>query len=31
MDGQCQKLAVNGFKWAENLSKFNYRFIKNYN
>ena len=31
MDGQCQKLAVNGFKLAENLPKFNYRFIKNYN
>ena len=26
-----QKLPVNGFKWVENLSKFNDRFIKNYN
>ena len=26
-----QKLAENGFKWVENLSKCNYRFIKNYN
>ena len=28
-----QKLAVNGFEWVEeiNLSKFNKRFIKNYN
>ena len=26
-----QKLPVNGFKWAKNLSKFNEIFIKNYN
>ena len=26
-----QKLAANGFKWAEKLSKFNERFIKRYN
>ena len=26
-----QKLAVNGFKFVENLSKFKDRFIKNYN
>ena len=26
-----QKLPVNGFKWAEKLSKFNERFIKSYN
>ena len=25
-----QKLPVNGFKWVENLSKFNEDFIKNY-
>ena len=25
------KLPVNGFKWAEKLSKFNERFIKSYN
>ena len=26
-----QKLPVNGFKWVENLSNFNERFIKSYN
>ena len=26
-----QKLPVNGFKWIERLSRFNERFIKNYN
>ena len=26
-----QKLPVNGFKWVKNLSRFNERFIKNYN
>ena len=26
-----QKLPVNGFKWVENLSRFNEIFIKNYN
>ena len=26
-----QKLPVNGFKWAEKLSRFNEIFIKNYN
>ena len=26
-----QKWPVNGFKWAEKLSKFNERFIKSYN
>ena len=26
-----QKLAVNGFKWEYELSRFNERFIKNYN
>ena len=26
-----QKLPVNGFKWENNLSRFNERFIKNYN
>ena len=26
-----QKLTVNGFKWQNNLSKFNKDFIKNYN
>ena len=34
MDGQChKKLPVNGFKWVEKskLSRFNKRFIKNYN
>ena len=25
------QLPVNGFKWAEKLSKFNERFIKSYN
>ena len=25
-----QKLPVNGFKWVENLSKFNEDFLKNY-
>ena len=25
-----QKLPINGFKWAEDLSKFNKSFIKNY-
>ena len=25
-----QKLAVNGFKWAEELSQFNKDFIRNY-
>ena len=32
MDGQClKKLLVNGFKWANDLSRFNEAFIKNYN
>ena len=26
-----QKLLVDGFKWVKDLSKFNERFIKNYN
>ena len=26
-----QKLPINGFKWVEKLSRFNERFIKNYN
>ena len=26
-----QKLQINGFKWAEDLSEFNESFIKNYN
>ena len=26
-----QKLSVNGFKWVEELSKVNERFIKGYN
>ena len=26
-----QKLPVNGFKWVEKLSKFNERFMENYN
>ena len=26
-----QKFLVNGFKWVENLSKFNEKFIKSYN
>ena len=26
-----QKLPVNGFKWENDLSRFNERFIKNYN
>ena len=26
-----QKTFINGFKWVENLSRFNERFIKNYN
>ena len=26
-----QKLLVNGFKWVENLWRFNERFIKSYN
>ena len=26
-----QKLPVNGFKWAEKLSKFNERFVNSYN
>ena len=25
-----QKLSVNGFKWVKNLSKFDERFIKDY-
>ena len=25
----CQKLPVNGFKWVNNLPKFNEDFIKN--
>ena len=28
--GMSQKLPVNGFKWAKKLSKFDERFIKNY-
>ena len=32
MDEQClKKLPVNGFKWANDLSRFNEAFIKNYN
>ena len=32
MDGRClKKLPVDGFKWIEKLSKFNKKFIKNYN
>ena len=31
MQKMSQKLPVNGFKWAEKLSKFNERFIKSYN
>ena len=27
----CQKLPANGFKWEDDLSRFNERFIKNYN
>ena len=26
-----QKLPMNGFKWVEKLSRFNERFIKDYN
>ena len=26
-----QKLPVNGFKWKDDLSRFNENFIKNYN
>ena len=26
-----QKLSINGFKWVEDLSEFNYYFIKSYN
>ena len=26
-----QKLPVNGFEWVKNISKFNEKFIKNYN
>ena len=26
-----QKLAVNGFKWVEDIPKFNEDFMKNYN
>ena len=26
-----EKLPVNGFKWVKKISKFNERFIKNYN
>ena len=29
--GMSQKLPVNGFKWAKNLSQFNEIFIRNYN
>ena len=28
---QCQKLSLSGFKWVEDLSKFNVDFIKSYN
>ena len=31
MDGQSQKLPVDGFKWIKKLSKFNEDFIKKYN
>ena len=32
MDGQClKKLPINGFKWVTDVSRFNERFIKNYN
>ena len=27
----CQTLPINGFKWEDDLSRFNERFIKNYN
>ena len=27
----CQKLSANGFKWEDDLSRFNERSIKNYN
>ena len=26
----CEKIPVGGFKWVENLSRFNEHFIKNY-
>ena len=28
--GMSQRLSVNGFKWIKNLSKFDERFIKDY-
>ena len=32
MDGQClKKLPVNGFKWVNDVSRYNEDFIKNYN
>ena len=32
MAGQClKKLPINGFKWVTDVSRFNERFIKNYN
>ena len=31
VDGQCLKIPVNGFKWENDLSRFNETFIKNYN
>ena len=27
----CKKLPINGFKWENDLSRFNENFIKNYN
>ena len=30
VDGQCLKIPVNGFKWENDLSRFNETFIKNY-
>ena len=31
MDGQCSKIAVDGFKWKKSMLQFNEDFIKNYN
>ena len=28
--GMSQKLSVNGFKWVKKLSKFDQRFVKDY-
>ena len=27
----CKKLPINGFKWENDLSRFNENFVKNYN